>query len=203
MFDFRFRLYPLGFFTGLFDPDNLTEVIREGCQDGYRVVRREFTFETRRVLLVLMATAFGIMFRRDKNNPEPEYDYRIKIYRTRFFTRTVNVKQLTQVLNEGAAGGYELYYGLKYPTRFLFIFPREAYFFIYRKPYAGEAKQYKYSVLQSPYRFFTRTLDPQRYEKDLNEAGQRGQIKVTFRDEKRILGIFAQRTVVGVFEEKA
>ena len=200
MFKFKFRLFPLGFITGMFDPEKLLEVIREGCQDGYRILRREFTFEVRRKFIILALPAFGMVFRREEKTPDAEYDYRLATYCTRFFTRTVNLDKLQQTLDKASAGGYEMYYGMKYPARFLLIFPREAYMFVFRKPY-GEGKQCKYFIQQTPYRFFTRTIDPQRYEKDLNSCGQKGQIKVTFRDERRVLGIFRQNTVVAIFEK--
>ncbi|BBM84190.1 hypothetical protein [Candidatus Uabimicrobium amorphum] len=200
MFKFKFRLFPLGFITGMFDPEKLLEVIREGCQDGYRILRREFTFETRRKFGIFMLPAFGMVFRREEKNQDPEHDYRLATYCTRFFTRTVNLNKLQETLDQAADGGFEMYYAMKYPARFLLIFPREAYMFIFRKPYSGEGKQYKYFIQQTPYRFFTKTIDPQRYENELNESGAKGQIKRTFRDERRVFGIFRQQTVVAVFE---
>ncbi|WP_372367378.1 hypothetical protein [Candidatus Uabimicrobium sp. HlEnr_7] len=200
MFKFKFRLFPLGFLTGMFDPAKLLEIIREGSQDGYRILRREFTFEVRRKLVLFVLPAFGMVFRREEKNQDPEYDYRVTTYCTRFFTRTVNLKKLQATLDEASAGGYEMYYGLKYPARFLFIFPREAYMFIFRKPYTDDGKQYKYFIQQTPYRFFTGTIDPQKYEADLNTSGGKGQIKVSFRDERRLFGIFRQKTAVVVFE---
>ena len=197
---FRVRLFPLGLLTGMFDPDRLVELIREGAEGGYRLVRREFTIEPRRVLLFLQALAFGLVFRRDGGKSEPEFDYRVAIYKTRFFTKTVNTEELAKTINGASQGGFELYYGIKYPTRFLFFFPRESYIFVFRKPFAGQAPNRSYVVHQTPYRFFSRTMDPQVYEHDLNTLGTRGQIKVTFRDERRILGIFNQPTAVSVFE---
>lgn len=202
MFSFKFRLFPLGFFTGLFNPDALLEVIRDGCQDGYRLVRHEFSFELRRIFVLLAAGAFGMVFKKDANKPELEYDYRIATYSTRFFTRTVDLKKMTRAINEGSAGGYELFYGLKYPTRFLIFFPRESYFFLFRKPYVETNKKYTYTLLQTPYRFFTKTIQPELYEHDLNKAGKTGQLKISFRDERRVFGIFLQQTIVAVFEQE-
>ncbi|RME03853.1 MAG: hypothetical protein D6805_05035 [Planctomycetota bacterium] len=201
-FRFRFRLFPLGIFTMMFDPEKLRELIREGCRGGYRMLRREFTFEMRRLFLIFRVAAFGFIFRKDEDNPEPEYDYRVKVYKTRFFTRTVNTQKMEQILNEGAEGGYELFFAAKYPTRFLFIFPRESYMFFFRKPIAGEGGRYSYQVVQVPYRFFTRTIDPNRYEQDLNTHGRNAQLKLTFRDERRLFLIFVQPTAVCIFERK-
>jgi hypothetical protein len=200
---FRFRLFPLGVFTGMFDPQQLVELIREGCEGGHRLIRREFTLEPRRILLILHALSFGMVFRRDAQKPEPEHDYRVAIYKTRFFTKTVNTNDLTQVLNRAAESGFELYHALKYPTRFLFFFPRESYIFIFRRPFAGQPRPLNYIVHQTPYRFFSRTMDPQIYEQDLNRLGSTGQIKITFRDERRVLGIFRQPTAVAIFEQGA
>ncbi len=200
MFTFRFRMFPLGFFTGLFNPDLLVEMLRDGCRDGYRILRREFTIEKRRVLFFFPALAFGIVFRREEKAPDVEHDYRVAAYKTRFFTRTVNPQELAATLNAAASGGYELLMGVKYPTRFLAIFPRESYTFIFRKPFAGAAKQVAYKVFQTPYRFFTRTLDAEVYEADLQRVGREGQLKVTFRDERRLFGLFRQPTVVGIAE---
>jgi hypothetical protein len=203
MLSFRYRLFPLGFFTTLFNPDLLIETLREGCRNGYRIVRREFSIERRRVLFFFPALAFGILFRRDEKAPDVEHDYRVALYKTRFFTRTVDPEALAAILNAAASDGYELYMGIKYPTRFLGIFPRESYTFIFRKPFAGTVRQFAYKVFQSPYRFFTRTLDPVAYEQDLQRIGQEGQLKITFRDERRLLGIFRQPTVVGIAETPA
>ncbi|WNG60236.1 hypothetical protein F0U59_40135 [Archangium gephyra] len=200
---FRFRLFPLGLITGMFDPQLLVELIREGCESGHRLIRREFTLEPRRVLLILQALSFGLVFRRDAQKPEPEHDYRVAIYKTRFFTKTVNTEDLARVLNQTAEGGFELYHALKYPTRFLFFFPRESYIFIFRRPFAGQPRQTNYIVHQTPYRFFSRTMDPQVYESDLNTLGRTGQIKITFRDERRVLGLFRQPTAVAIFEQGA
>ncbi|MBI5494032.1 MAG: hypothetical protein HY904_03335 [Deltaproteobacteria bacterium] len=200
-FRFRYRLFPLGLFTGLFDPERLVEAIREGCQDGYRLIRREFSIEQRRIAVILAALGFGLMFRRNEDNPDAEYDWRVAVYKTRFFTRTVDPEAMAKLLNDAARGGFELYYGVKYPTRLLLLFPRESYAFIFRKPIAGPAPACSYQVRQIPYRFFTRTIDAQLVERELNEAGtSRQQIKITFRDERRLFGILAQPAMVAVFE---
>lgn len=201
---FRFRLFPLGLLTGLFDPEQLREQIREGCEGGYRLIRREFSIEPRRVLFFLAALGFGLIFRKTEGVSEPEHDWRVAIYKTRLFTRTADVKAMAKVLNEAALGGFELHFAVKFPTRFLLIFPRESYVFILRKPIAGAQRQYSYEVNQTPYRFFTRTIDPQLYEADLNRSGSEGsQIKISFRDERRLFGIFVQPTAITVFERKA
>ncbi len=127
MRSYRFRLFPLGFFTGLFNPEKLVEVIRDVCKDGYRMLRREFTIERRRVAFFFSALSFGIVSRREEDFPDPEYDYRVAVYRTRFFTRTVNIDDMTHVLNGTASGGYEFFFAIKYPTRLLLIFQRESY----------------------------------------------------------------------------
>ncbi|MFN7132264.1 MAG: hypothetical protein ACK4N5_09280 [Myxococcales bacterium] len=200
---FRFKLFPLGLITGMFDVDLLKEAIREGCENGYKLLRREFTLETRRVLFFLGALGFGLMFRKDEAAPENEYDWRVTLYKTRFFTRTVDLEALTRTLNEAASGGFELHFAIKYPTRFLFFFPRESYVFVFRKPFADAGVQYRYSVAQTPYRFFTRTLDASAYEADLNrQGGQGGLFKVSFRDERRVFGMFRQPTAVTVFEHQ-
>ncbi len=199
---FRFKLFPLGLITGLFDTDQLREAIREGCESGYRILRREFTIEKRRVLFFLSALGFGLMFRKDLSDPSPEYDWRVAIYKTRFFTRTVDTLELQRVLNDAAQGGFELHFAIKFPTRFLFLFQRESYVFVFRKPFAGPQESYRYQVAQTPYRFFTRTIDNQAYESDLNRLGQSGQFKVSFRDERRVYGLFRQPTAVTVFEQR-
>lgn len=203
MHKYRFHMFPLGIFTGLFDPAVLGEAIREGCRDGFRLVRREFTMEPRRFLLFFPVLAFGIVFRREEANPDPEFDYRVGIYKTRFFTRTVDTKAMERMLNDAASGGYELFHALKFPTRLLWILPRESYTFIFRKPYAGPAASLRYNVFQTPYRFFTRTVDPDLYTRDLNQAGQDGVLKLTFRDERRVFGVFVQPTIVGIAEAAA
>lgn len=198
---FRFRLFPLGLFTGLFEPEVLREAIREGCEGGFRILRREFTVEPRRVLFFLAALGFGMIFRRNESAPEPEYDWRVAIYKTRLLTKTVDVDTLQRTLNDATRGGFELHYALKFPTRFLFLFPRESYLFVFRRPIAGEQKTYSYEVQQTPYRFFTRTIDAEQYESNLNRAGQEGaQLKVTFRDERRLFGFIVQPTAIALFE---
>lgn len=200
---FRFRLFPLGLITGLFDTDQLVETIREGCENGYRLIRREFSIEKRRVMFFLGALGFGLMFRKSEGVSEPEYDWKVAIYKTRFFTKTVNTEELESTLNEVAAHGFELHFAVKFPTRLLFFFPRESYVFVFRKPFAGASKRYRYVAHQTPYRFFTRTLDAATYEADLNRLGETGQIKCTFRDERRVFGAFVQPTAVAVFEQEA
>lgn len=200
MFFYRCRLFRLGFFTGLFDPQKLAEAIREVSKNGYRPLRREFTIERRRVAGIFPALAFGIVGRKNEQNPDAEYDYRVTVYKTRFFTRTVNTQKLSDALNQAAIGGYELFFGVKYPTRLLMIVRRESYVFIFRKPYSGQAKDYRYQIFQTPYRLFTRTINPELYEQDLNNQDKKGQLKVTFRDERRVLGVLKQPTVVGIFE---
>lgn len=202
MHSYRFRLFPLGFITGLFDPHKLVEAIRESCQDGYRLLRREFSIERRRVLFFFSALSFGIVSRRKEQAPDTEYDYRVAVYRTRFFTRTVNIKDMTNVLNHAANGGYEFFFGIKYPTRLLLLFPRESYIFFFRKPYSGTVKNYSYRILQTPYRFFSRTIDPTKYEAELSSASKNGQLKISFRDERRVFGLFTQPTVIGIFESE-
>ena len=100
----------------------------------------------------------------------------------------------------GMSGGSELFYAMKYPCRFLFIFPREAYFFVFRRRQDGAPQSYKYSIVQTPYRAFSKTLDPAQYETALNGAGQTRTLKITFRDEERTMGIFRRPTVVSIWE---
>ncbi|MHC5036081.1 MAG: hypothetical protein ACYTHM_02095 [Planctomycetota bacterium] len=199
---YRFHLFKLGILTGLFDPQKLVEAITKGTRSGYRLLRREFTLEPRRLLLLFNALAFGMVYQRDDDAPEPEYYWRIGIYKTRLFTKTVDVPKMQEVLNGHAEGGYELFFSMKYFCRFLFLFPREAYFFVFRRPVDGEAKSYDYLVQQSPYRFFSRTIDPERYEQALSREGKHRQIKITYRDEKRILGLFRQHTAVIIWESE-
>lgn len=200
MFTYRFRLFPLGIFTGLFKPEALGEAIREGCRDGFRPVRREVTLEMRRFLFFFPVLAFGLVFRREEASADVEHDWRVSTYCTRFFTRTVDTKAMERALNATAADGFELFLGVKHPTRLLWIFPRESYTFVFRKAYSASMNSFEYCVFQTPYRFFTRTIDPDLYERDLNSIGASGPLKVTFRDERRIFGVFRQPTVVGVAE---
>lgn len=202
MHKYRFRLFPLGVLTGLFEPNALVEAVREGCRDGFRLIRREFTIEPRRFLFFFPVLAFGLVFRREEARPDAEFDYRVALYKTRFFTRTVDTRALERTLNEAAQDGYELFHAVKFPTRLLWIFPRESYTFVFRKAYAGPATAYAYRVFQTPYRFFSRTVDPDLYERDLNAAGQEGLLKITFRDERRLFGMFVQPTIVGIAEKQ-
>ena len=48
----RFVLFKLGFWTWLFNPDEFIQVIQEGCVGGFRVLRREITFEPRKFLFI-------------------------------------------------------------------------------------------------------------------------------------------------------
>ena len=123
---FRFVLFKLGIITGLFNVQEFTNAITEGCRDGYRLVRREFSIEPRRILLVLRAYAFGMVFQRDADSPAEEYEWAVANYRTRFFTKTIDVKKLEATLNEVSGGTGELFFAMKYPCRFLFIFPPAA-----------------------------------------------------------------------------
>lgn len=203
MRDHRFILFNLGFWTWLFSPAKLVEAIQRGCQGGFRLLRREVTFELRRVFFFFPAPAFGLVFQRDKTSPEPEYQWAIKTYRTRFFTRTVDTKAMQKKVNEGASDGSELFFAMKYSCRFLMIFPREAYFFIFRKRVDGKTPRCQYYIHQTPYRFLTKTIEPKRYEGDLNQWCQRNQLKITFRDERRVLGFFVQPTVVSIWESSS
>ena len=106
---------------------------------------------------------------------------------------------MQKVLNTAAQDGFELFFAMKYPCRFLLVFPRESYFFVFRRK-RGDSTQYTYNVHQTPYRFFTKTIDSDQYESELNEQGQKRQLKITFRDERRILGMFKQPTVVSLWE---
>lgn len=87
--EYRFRLFKLGFLTGLFNRPELEECIREGASGGFRMVRREFTFEPRRVLFFLAARAFGLVFQRETRAEEPDCEWTIGSYQTRFFTKNV------------------------------------------------------------------------------------------------------------------
>jgi hypothetical protein len=197
--EYRFRLFRLGFLTGLFNCEELEESIREGASGGFRMVRREFTLEPRRILFFLTAPAFGLVFQRQKGAEEPDYDWKIGTYQTRFFTKTIDTAAAESVLNAAALDGFELFFAMKYPCRLLFLFPREAYFFVFRRK-RGASSQYAYSVHQTPYRFFTKTIDSERYEDELNQQGGERQLKLTFRDERRLLGLFRQPTAVSIWE---
>jgi hypothetical protein len=56
-------------------------------------------------------------------------------------------------------------------------------------------------VHQTPYRFFSRTLDPVQYEADLNKYAASSTLKVSFRDERRIFKVIVQPTVVAIWEQ--
>jgi hypothetical protein len=198
---YRFFLFPLSLF-GLFKPEKLVAIIKQGSQGGYRLLKRELSIETKRFMLFLKTICFGLVFERDAQNPEQEYDWRIVQYKTRLLSKTVDLKRFNRTLAQGTQGGYELYYALKYPAKFLFVFPREAYFFIFRKPQSQQARQYEYSVHQTPYRFFSKTLDEGKYTADLNAVGSDKQLKITFRDERRKLG-FVQPAVISIWERAA
>jgi hypothetical protein len=104
------------------------------------------------------------------------------------------------VLNAKSGSGYELFYAMKYPAPFLMIFPREAYFFVFRKPVISQSRPYRYTVIQTPYRLFTRTLDEKRYQDDLNQQVKSSALKISFRDERIFLGIFTQATAISIWE---
>lgn len=200
---FRFRLLPLGLFTGLFEPEVLREAIREGCADGYRLVRRELTVEPRRILFFLQALALGLVFRRTSGAEESEHDWRVAIYKTRLLTKTADPKALEKTLNDAAKSGFELHFAIKFPTRFLLFFPRESYVFLFRRPVDNQTRTFQYSVSQTPYRFFTRTIENERYEADLNARGAQGeQLKISFRDERRVFGALVQPTALAIFERQ-
>ena len=64
---YRFKLFNLGFITGLFKREELERAIGEGTEGGFRLVRREFTLEPRRVLMFLGAPSFGLMFEKPED----------------------------------------------------------------------------------------------------------------------------------------
>lgn len=202
MFAFRFRLFALGVLSGLFDPERFGQLLTEASRGGYQLMKHEFSIEPSRFMFFLKRLTFGLVFRKDNQKPDADFEYRVVIYKTRLMTRTVDTRKLQQTLNDAAQGGYELYLGIKYPTRLLFFFPRESYTFIFRRPAGQATGSFSYEVFQTPYRFFSRTIDAEQYEQDLNAFGQSGDLKVTFRDERRVLGAFAQPTVVGVIEQR-
>jgi hypothetical protein len=202
---YRFILFPLSILAAIFKPSVLAKTIKKGCQGGYRLIRRELTLEPKRVLLFFKSIAFGMVFQRDENEPDQEYNWKIVSYKTRMMSKTVNPAEMERVLAEGAYGGYELYHAMKYPARFLFIFPREAYFFIFRKPEVVQpvVPSFEYTVNQTPYRFFSRTIDESTFTQELNTFGSNASLVNTFRDERRVFGAFAQPTVVAIWEHSA
>ncbi len=196
---FRVRSYPLGFFTGAADPRELDQVINEASQGGYRFKREEVTIEPRRVALILQALALNIVFKWEPD--EPAYEYKMFTYQTRLFTQTVDVRGMTAGLNAAVAGGYEVAFGFKHLTRFMGIFPRETYFFVLRRRRDNQNRALSYRFVECNYRFFTRTLDPVLYEQTLNGEGGTSRHIVSFRDERRILGMFRQVVAITLFED--
>ncbi len=186
--------------TGLFKPQALLAAITEGTRGGFRLLRREFTIEPRRLLFIFTAPSFGMVFQRDDKNPEPEQEWALSTYKTRLLTRTADVKAMNAAINKGASGGYELFFALKYPCRFLLFFPRECYFFLFRKAVGESGHRFQYSVEQMPYRFFTKTINELGYQQQLNDEGSDSQLKITFRDERRLLGLFKQPTALSIWE---
>jgi hypothetical protein len=196
---FRVRSYPLGFFTGAADPRELDQVINEASQGGYRFKREEVTVEPRRVALILQALALNIVFKWEPD--EPAYEYKMFTYQTRLFTQTVDVRGMTAGLNAAVAGGFEVAFGFKHLTRFMGIFPRETYFFVLRRRRDNQNRSLSYRFVECNYRFFTRTLDPVLYEQTLNGEGGTSRHIVSFRDERRILGVFRQVVAITLFED--
>jgi hypothetical protein len=122
-------------------------------------------------------------------------------YQTRLFTQTVDVKGMTNALNAAVAGGFEVAFGFKHLTRFMGIFPRETYFFVLRRRRDNQNRHVAYRFVECNYRFFTRTLDPVLYEQTLNAEGGTSRHIVSFRDERRVLGMFRQVVSITLFED--
>jgi hypothetical protein len=146
-----------------------------------------------------MALALNVVFKWEQD--EPGYEYKIFTHKTRLFTQTVNAGQLSGELNSAVQGGFEVYFGFKHLTRFLMIIPRETYFFVLRRRMDGANRPVTYRFVEYGYRFFTNTLDPVAYEKVLNEQGMDSRHVVSFRDERRLFGMFRQIIALTLFED--
>jgi hypothetical protein len=201
--DYRFILFPLAGLSGLFSSEKLAAAIRKGCEGGYRLLADEFTLEPRRILFFFKALAFGLIFERREDFPEPEFDWQVLCYKTRLFSKTVDPELLEHTLKGGAIGGYELFHAFKYPTRSLFFFSREAYFFVFRRKKGVERGEREYYVQQTPYRVLSGTLDQTIYDRDLNMYGSHSTLRHTFRDERKIFGFFTQPSVLAIWEREA
>jgi hypothetical protein len=198
--EYRFVLFNLGFWTWLFNPEEFIRVIQQGCMGGFRILRREITFEPRKFFFIFSRPAFGFVFQKTEQL-EPDYEWAINTYKTGFFTKTVDTARMQDAINAYSQQGFELYFSMKYPCRLFLIFPREAYFFMFRRRVDGQGQKHNYLVHQTPYNFFTKTIKPEQYQSDLNEWGQSRQLKITYRDERRIFGFFGQPTAVSIWEE--
>jgi hypothetical protein len=197
---FKVRSLPIGFLIPVVHPQRLAQLINEAVQGGYRFKREEVTVEPRRVLLLLGALALNIVFKWEAD--EPSYEYKVFTYQTRLFTRTVDVPKMTWALNDAARGGFEVYFGFKQPTRWMFLFPRETYIFIMRRRTDGANQERTYRFVEYAYRFFSGTLDPAAYEQVLNMQGGQSRHVVSFRDERRVLGTFRQAVSITLFEDQ-
>ncbi len=72
---------------------------------------------------------------------------------------------------------------------------------MFRRHVDGQGQQYNYLINQTPYHFFTPEIKPEQYQYDLNAWGQSRQLKITYRDERRIFGFIGQPTAVSIWEE--
>ena len=201
MYKYLVKIFPLGFFTGAVNLDALDQIFAENAKAGYKFCRRLFSFEITKVLLILPRLSWRLVFEKDESNEAKKYNYQIRIYQTRFFSKTVNVEKLLSVLNEGD-GSWELSFATKWTTRTLLIFPRETWFMIFRQSEGTKQQKRSYSLQQTPCGFFTRALNPEKYAKDIATLSDTGERAITaLSDEKRILGLFKRRTIYTICEK--
>ena len=72
--EYRFVLFNLGFWTWLFNPEEFIRVIQQGCMGGFRILRREITFEPRKFFFIFSRPAFGFVFQKTEQL-EPDYEW--------------------------------------------------------------------------------------------------------------------------------
>ncbi len=198
---YRYRLLSLGF-LGFFDPTKLVQLLKEGTSGGYKLLTQEISIEPRSLFFFLKVMAFGFLFTKRDEEPSEEYDWKVVCYKTNLFSQTLNKNKMQQMLNEAAAEGYVLEHSIKYPTRLLLILPREAYFFMFkRKAGASASATARYEVHETPYGLFSKTLDIQGYDQELNQRGQSAELKATFRDERKKFRVLKQNIAIGIWEE--
>lgn len=201
MQNYRYRLLSLGF-LGFFDPQKLVSLLNEGAAGGYSLLSKEISIEPRSLLFFLKTMAFGFLFTKTEGEKTVEQDWKVVCYKTNLFSQTLDKTKMQNTLNEAAAQGYVLEHAIKYPTRLLFILPREAYFFMFKRPVAQAAVPVaRYAVHETPYGLFSKTLDVNTYDAELNARGQQAALKATFRDERKKFRVLKQNIAVGVWEE--